>query len=203
MLKQNIYVYFRYYSSLDLLKLAYYFLTTKLIMSNARLIRGPIDLRGKKNILIGKGFSCGRNCRIETNPSITKYTLVIGDMVELNDAVHITAFNDVRIGNNVLMASRIYISDTSHGSYAGNDKDIHPSVPPSLRPFSFKTVIIEDNVWLGEGVSILPGAHIGKGAIIGANSVVIGNIPEYSIAVGAPAKVTKRFNFIINKWEST
>ena len=203
MLKQSIHVYLRYYSSIDLLKLVYYFLRTKLIMFKARLIRGPIDLRGKKNILIGRGFSCGRNCRIETNPNFTKCTLVIGDMVEMNDAVHITAFDDVRIGNNVLMASRIYLSDTSHGSYAGNDKDCHPSVPPSLRPLSFKSVIIEDNVWIGEGVSILPGAHIGKGAIIGANSVVIGKIPEYSIAVGAPAKVIKRFNFIINKWEST
>lgn len=203
MFKRSIQFYLKYYSFFDFLKLIYRFLITKLILSNAKLIRGPIDLRGKKNILVGRGFSCGRYCRIETNPNISKCTLVIGEKVELNDAVHITAFKEVRIGDNVLMASRIYISDTSHGSYAGNENDSHPNVSPSRRHFTFKSVIIEDNVWIGEGVSILPGAHIGKGSIIGANSVVIGMIPEYSIAAGAPAIVKKRFNFINNNWEKT
>jgi lipopolysaccharide O-acetyltransferase len=56
--------------------------------------------------------------------------------------------------------------------------------------------IIEDNVWLGEFVSILPGVTIGKGNIIGANSVVTQDIPPYSIAVGTPARVAKRFDEI-------
>jgi lipopolysaccharide O-acetyltransferase len=62
-------------------------------------------------------------------------------------------------------------------------------------------VAIEDNVWLGEFVSVLPGVTIGKGSIVGANSVVSKNLPPYVIAVGTPAKPIKKFNFETNKWE--
>jgi lipopolysaccharide O-acetyltransferase len=62
-------------------------------------------------------------------------------------------------------------------------------------------VIIEENVWIGEYVSILPGVTIGRGSIIGSMSVVNKNIPAFCIAVGAPAKVIKRYNFTTNKWE--
>ncbi|MBL4677498.1 MAG: hypothetical protein JKY70_15040 [Mucilaginibacter sp.] len=64
-----------------------------------------------------------------------------------------------------------------------------------------KPVIIEDNVWIGETVSVLPGVTIGKGSIIGASAVVTKNIPPYSIAVGNPAKVIKTYNFESNSWE--
>jgi lipopolysaccharide O-acetyltransferase len=56
-------------------------------------------------------------------------------------------------------------------------------------------------VWLGEHVSVLPGVTIGKGCIIGANSVVAKDIPDYCIAVGCPARVIKRFSFASNRWE--
>ena len=194
--------YLKYYPSVELIYLIYRLVIAKSIFKNARFIRGKIDLRGKSNIKVGKGFSCGRYCRFETNPFDEVSVLQIGNRVELNDAVHITAFRKVCIGNNVLMASRIYISDTSHGSYSGDDNDSHPDIPPNSRPMSYNPVTIDDNVWIGEGVSILPGTHIGKGAIIGANSVVKGIIPAYTIAIGKPARVIKFFNFELNKWES-
>lgn len=55
-----------------------------------------------------------------------------------------------------------------------------------------KSVSIEDDVWLGYNVTVLPGVTIGKGSVIGAGSVVCSDIPPYSIAVGNPAKVIKR-----------
>lgn len=55
-------------------------------------------------------------------------------------------------------------------------------------------VIIEDNVWIGEGAMIMPNVHIGKGAIVAANSVVTHNIPPYTVAGGVPAKVIKTLN---------
>ena len=70
-----------------------------------------------------------------------------------------------------------------------------------VRSYNISEVIIEDNVWLGEFVSVLPGVKIGKGAIIGSNSVVTKDIPANTIAVGSPAKVIKKYNFETKKWE--
>ena len=119
----------------------------------------------------------------------------------MNDYVHITAMECVKIGKNVLLASKIYISDCSHGSYSGDQNDSNPNEIPKDRKMFSKPVVIEDNVWLGEFVSVLPGVTIGNGAIVGANSVVSKNIPANVIAVGSPAKPIKKFNFTTNKWE--
>ena len=64
-----------------------------------------------------------------------------------------------------------------------------------------RPVVIEDNVWIGENVVILLGCSIGFGSIIGANSVVTGNIPRNSIAVGVPARVIKKFCTETQTWE--
>lgn len=153
----------------------------------------------------GSNFTTGFNCRLESYPSHSgiNVCLSIGNNVQLNDDVHITAISNVTIGDNVLMASKIYISDNSHGSYLGNADDSHPDTMPKDRPLSSRNVLIEDNVWIGEFVSVLPGVTIGKGSIIGSNSVVTKSIPPYCIAVGIPALVVKKFNFETNRWEKS
>ncbi|WP_240345232.1 DapH/DapD/GlmU-related protein [Flavobacterium sp. CLA17] len=174
---------------------------TKLIWRNARIIRFPFDLRGKKYISISKGFTTGVGCRLEAYPMNDNKVLYIGENVQMNDYVHITAMSSVKIGNNVLIASKIYISDCIHGSYIGDENDSSPLTFPSKRPLSSKPVVIEDNVWLGEFVSVLPGVTIGKGTIVGANSVVSKDLPPYVIAVGTPAKPIKKYNFDSNRWD--
>ncbi|MCR5188785.1 MAG: hypothetical protein K6C97_07595 [Treponema sp.] len=77
----------------------------------------------------------------------------------------------------------------------------NPNEHPVNRKLSAKPVINHDDVWIGEMVSILPGVEIGKGAIIGANAVVTKSIPKYSIAVGNPAKVIKKYNFETKLWD--
>ncbi|MFR5466356.1 MAG: hypothetical protein ACLTHR_12100 [Agathobacter rectalis] len=62
-------------------------------------------------------------------------------------------------------------------------------------------VFIDDGVWIGNDVIILPNVHIGKKSIIGAGSVVTKNIPEFCIAVGNPAKVIKKFDIKENRWK--
>lgn len=117
-----------------------------------------------------------------------KPLLQIGDGVSMEYDCHIGCVNEVRIGARVLMASRVYISDHSHG--ATNAEDLQ--LPPNARPIFLKgPVIIEDEVWLGEGAAVMPGVRIGRSSIIGANAVVTRDIPAYSIAVGAPARVIK------------
>ncbi len=190
------------YGWVGALYLLYCVIRTKIIFSKARIIRFPIDIRGKKHMQIGEGFTTGTNCRLEALP-LTKTqgkTLTIGDNVQINDNVHITACQSVTIGNNVLLASKVYISDVSHGNYTV-DINSSPYVPPAHRPLVAKPVIIENNVWLGDGVCILPGVIIGFGSVIGANAVVTKNIPPLSIAVGIPAKIVKKFNATTNSWE--
>lgn len=191
------------YGITGLLKIGLSFMYTKLFFKNARLIRLPFDIRNKRNIQIGNRFTTGFGCRIEAFPldDPNSVCLSIGKNVEINDYVHIAAVKSVTIGDNVLMASKIYISDCLHGSYAGNENDDNPNIPPNERSLTAKEVIIKENVWLGEFVSVLPGVTIGKGTIVGANSVVTKSLPEFVIAVGAPAKPIKRFNFKSQKWE--
>ena len=176
---------------------------TKLFFSNARLIRLPFDIRNKRYIKIGDHFTTGFGCRIEAFPlnNENRFCLTIGKNVEINDYVHIAAVKSVTIGDNVLMASKIYISDCSHGSYTGDENDDNPNIPPNERSLSAKEVIIKDNVWLGEFVTVLPGVTVGKGTIVGSNSVVSKSLPDYVIAVGIPAKPVKIFNFESQRWE--
>lgn len=70
-----------------------------------------------------------------------------------------------------------------------------PDVPPIQRSYFVSPVTIEDNVWIGAGVVIMPGVTIGKGSVIGANSTVTKNIPAYNIAVEQPARVIKQYDF--------
>ena len=178
------------------------YIFTKLFFPQARIIRFPFDVRGKKYIYWGTQLTTGYGCRIEAYPlnKQDKKVLKFGKDVQLNDYVHITAMRSVIIGNNVLMASKIYISDCTHGSYSLEKSD-SPEIPPMQRDYYCKPVRIEDNVWLGEFVSVLPGVTIGKGAIVGANSVVTKDLPPYVIAVGIPAKPIKKYNFETQTWE--
>ena len=192
---------FKRYSLLQLLYLFYCKIRTMLVFKKARIIRFPIDIRGKKFINISKGFTTGVGCRIEAYPKNNESTLFFGENFQMNDYVHITAIEKVQIGKNVLLASKIYISDCSHGSYAGNEYDSSPESVPHYRKMYSKPVIIKDNVWLGEFVSVLPGVTIGRGTIVGANSVVSKNLPDYVIAVGSQSMQIKKFNFQTKKWE--
>lgn len=176
-------------------------LFTKIIMPHSRLIRLPIDIRGKKGIDFGEKLTTGYHCRLESFCERGRKSLIFGNNIQINDFVHIAALNEVRIGDNVLIASKVFITDLEHGSYAGNENDSSPDLIVKERPLSSKSVIIKDNVWLGEHVSVLPGVTIGENSIIGANSVVTKSIPANSIAVGIPAKVIKQYNIETKRWE--
>jgi acetyltransferase-like isoleucine patch superfamily enzyme len=178
-------------------------LSKLLVSRKVRIVRVPFYIRGAKHISWGNNFTSGVNLRVDADPinlNTNKYILEIGNNVQVNDYVHIGAVNKVMIGNNVLIASKVYISDHNHGFYNGMSQS-SPDMMPESRPIQSLPVFIEDNVWLGEQVSVLPGVTIGKGSIIGANSVVSKSIPSNCIAVGIPAKVIKKFNYTTNKWE--
>ncbi len=181
------------YSFSELVKNAYSLVLTKLFNAPARLIRRPVYIRGK-GMVYGKGFTTGYRCRFELMGR--GVTLKIGENCKVGDNVHITASEKVTIGDNCLLASHVFISDTNHGTGLEN-----PMTPPDDRVLTSDPVSIGNCVWLGEGVAVLPGAKIGDGCTIGAHAVVKGEIPPYTVAVGAPAKPVKKYNFETNTWE--
>jgi acetyltransferase-like isoleucine patch superfamily enzyme len=106
---------------------------------------------------------------------------------------HFTCVRDVVIGDHVLTANNVYISDNLH-----EYEDI--TVPIIQQPVRFKrNVVIGSGSWIGENVSII-GAHIGKNCVIGANSVVTRDIPDYCVAVGVPAVIIKQYDLKQSRW---
>lgn len=175
------------------------FVFTKLFYPRAKLICYPVYMRGRKSLQYGEGLNIGYACRFDLL-NCEKTTLFIGKKCEMGDNCHIVAIDRVTIGDNFLGASKIFISDCSHGNYSNDELSSSPLQRPRERKLISKPVIIGNNVWIGENVVVLAGVIIGDGCIIGANSVVNSDIPSYSIAAGSPAKVVKKYNFKHNKW---
>lgn len=153
----------------------------------------PLYLHGGKNITIGEGFCCDHRLRLDAWCEFlgVKFTpeIIIGNNVSIQKDCHIGAINRIVIGDNVLLASKVYISDHSHGEIIKEELDL----PPAKRKlFSKGPVFIEDNVWLGEGVVVLPNVTIGENSIVGANSVVTKSIPKNSVVAGNPAQIIRK-----------
>lgn len=150
----------------------------------------PTLIKNAQYITIGDNFQALHNLRLEAWDKYRgqRFTpqIIIGDNVSFNSDVHIGTIDKVVVGNDVLIASRVYISDHSHG----NTDLLSLAKPIRERGLISKgPVIIGDNVWIGEGACILPGVTIGKNSIVGANAVVTKSFPPYSIIAGVPAKL--------------
>jgi acetyltransferase-like isoleucine patch superfamily enzyme len=192
---------FKQYGFWGLLTLIKDLIITKLRFPDARIIRFPFDVRGRSLIQLGAGFTSGRYCRLEAHDVLNKEQpiLIFGADCQINDFVHIAAGSLIEIGSNVLIASRVFITDLNHGSYSGVGHSIPESIVVKRKLFT-SPVKIHNNVWLGEGVTILPGVEIGENSIVGANSVVTKDIPANSIACGNPASVIKVYDTVSNSW---
>ncbi|MGT2957812.1 DapH/DapD/GlmU-related protein [Streptococcus bovimastitidis] len=186
------------YSASEFISNVHALILTKIFYRNARLIRRPFYIRGKRSFKFDSGLTLGHACRFDLLGDAEK-RLIIGRNCEIGDYVHIVAHESVTLGDDVLIASKVFISDTSHGSYSGDFQD-SPLVKPNDRKLVTKAVNIGSNVWIGENVVILPGVKIGNGSIIGANSVVNKDVADNSIVVGSPARVIKQYNFEQQLW---
>lgn len=158
----------------------------------------PLRIDGKKNISIGNKVIIQYKTWLAAVPLTGALTcdLIIGDGTCIGNFNHIYATKSIIIGKNVLTADRVYISDNLH-SYN------NINVPIINQPIKqVKTVEIGDGSWIGENVCII-GATIGKNCVIGANSVVTKDIPDYCVVVGIPARIIKRFCADRQDWYKT
>lgn len=158
----------------------------------------PLRIQGPKNISIGEGVRINDQTWLAAWPLTNKdyARLIIGDHATLGDFNHIWATHQIIIGKRVLTANHVYISDNLH-----DYKDVNKAIV-SQPIVQLSDVNIGDGAWIGENVCII-GASVGKNSVIGANSVVTHDIPDYSVAVGSPAKVIKRYDFDLKKWRKT
>lgn len=159
------------------------------------IIMSPLRIEGHRNIFIGNKCCIQYRSWLAAMP-LTGYIpqLVIEDGCSIGNFNHIYATRSVLLHKNVLTADKVYISDNLHGYEDVNTPIMHQSIIQN------KNVEIGEGSWLGENVCVL-GAKIGKHCVIGSNSVVTKDIPDYCVAVGVPAQVIKRYNFKIKKWE--
>lgn len=152
---------------------------------------------GGQYMFIGDGTAFGNHVYLtawdtyQTHNGIQylKPEIHIGENCSFGDFNHITCINKIIIGNNLLTGKWVTITDNSHGN---TDSD-SLSIPPINRVlFSKGSVIIGNNVWIGDKATILPGVTIGDGAVIGANAVVTKDVPAYCIVGGNPARIIKQ-----------
>lgn len=161
----------------------------------------PVNyIRGSKYIKIDKGCSFGKFTVLTAWDTQDKNqyfpNITIGENCNFGDYLHLTAINDIEIGNNVLTGRWVTITDNSHGKIDIKSLKI---APIDRKWHSKGPIIIKDDVWIGDKVSILSNVTIGKGSVIAANSVVTKDVPPYTVVGGNPAKLIKQF--IINENE--
>lgn len=168
-----------------------------LILDKSSIIRWPFYIRKYGELHIGGNFRAGPGAVIEILDK--NATLEIGHSFRASSRLHIGCVSKIIIGNNVLIASDVYISDHSHGCYEGVEQS-EPESIVNARDLFAAPVIISDNVWIGEKVCILPGVTIGRNSIIGALSVVKNDIMPNSIYVGCPARRVKVYDEVSKSW---
>ena len=122
--------------------------------------------------------------------------MVLEDNVEIGHHSTIAAHHHIVIGKGVLTGPHVFIADYNH--------DYHDINLPIWKSGEFaeenSEVVIGEGSWLGTNVVVVGNVHIGKHCVIGANSVVTKDIPDYSVAAGIPAKVIKKYDFEKKEW---
>ena len=129
---------------------------------------------------VSAGMMPGQEC-------VTSPVVRIGDRCLIGRGSGIVGHLAIDIGNDVWTGHHVYITDQNHG-YEDVSRPISRQTQPE------EAVTIGEGSWLGTGTVVLPGSSIGKHVAVGANSVVTGALPDYCVAVGAPARVIRQYS---------
>lgn len=162
------------------------------------LIYKPLCVIGKKHISIGNNVSIGEFARIETiedwgNQKLAP-NLIIGDNTSFEQYAKIICTSNLTIGNNCVFSYNVFVSTAEH-SYNNIENSVMEQELIS------RDVSIGDNCFVGMDVKIFAGVKISNNVIVGANSIVMSDLPSYTVCVGTPAKPIKKYNFTTQNWE--
>lgn len=136
--------------------------------------------RGLARMELGRWVHVGRRTAIRCHEGFLR----IGHRVVLGADDTVNCYLDVDIGDDCILADRVYVGDFDH-------RFADPSVPIRKQGIATAPVRIEDDCWIGEKASIMRGVTVGRGSVIGANSVVPRDVAPYSVAAGNPARVIR------------
>jgi len=156
----------------------------------------PFRFSNLKLVQIGNNVTIHKGSWINVLNEVTGSDpkIIIGNCVSIGMDGFISAANKIILEDWVLLGRNVYISDHTHGF---NNIEM-----PIVKQEMIKICVVKigAETWLGNNSVILPGASIGRHCVIGANSIVNSNIPDYSVAVGSPAKIIRRFDLQKKKW---
>ena len=152
----------------------------------------PNTIFNEQFIHIGSGTMFGPDVTLSAGmvpgqACISDPVVSIGDRCLIGKGSGIVGHFEIVIGNDVWTGHHVYITDQNH-DYRDVTKPISQQAMPE------RSVIIGDGSWLGHGAVVLPGSRIGKHVVVGANSVVSGELPDRCVAVGSPARVVKQWS---------
>lgn len=154
----------------------------------------PIFLHGTKKTTIGNKVRIYPHSRIETHGDTGHIT--IEDNCSIGQNFHIISSGGITIEKNTLISFDVMITDTDHDYHEIN-------IPVPEQNLIIKKTHIGSNCFIGSSAKIQAGTILGKQCVVGANAVVRGTFPDYSVIVGIPAKIVKRYNESSGKWEKT
>jgi lipopolysaccharide O-acetyltransferase len=151
------------------------------------VIQMPTRLVNEHRIAVGSGVFIGANSWLQVLEPDGDVALSIGNGVSVSGNLVLSASTSLRIGDNVSFARNVYVADHSH---AYTD----PSLPILAQGIDdIAPVEIDEGAWLGQNVVVLGGVRIGRNAVISAGSVVTSNVGDHCLAMGAPARVVRKF----------
>lgn len=160
------------------------------------VVENPIRF-SSKYIVLGRKVVIGNAARLE---AVTRYNdkvyaprIRIGENVTIEQNLHLTCANRVVIGDNTAIAANVTITDIDH-PYT----DV--TSPIERQDLVVKEVVIGPDSKIYNNVVVLPGVHIGRHCVVGANSVVTHDLPDFSVAVGAPIRIIKRYDHELREW---
>lgn len=152
----------------------------------------PTYVHNFRRIFIGNRVRIYPNSRLEVHGENSK--LIIEDNVGIGQNVHITTGDTLIIGKSSTILANVFITNIDH-DYTEINK------PILEQKMIIKKTEIGENCFIGIGAAIQAGTILGKQCVVGANSVVKGEFPDYCVIVGSPARIVKKYNFDTQRWE--
>jgi acetyltransferase-like isoleucine patch superfamily enzyme len=152
------------------------------------VIEPPLRVSGERQIAIGEGVFVGANSWLQVLSGGDDVRVKIGSGTSIVGACTLSAAESIVVGERVLMARNVYIADHMH-AFENPGRAVLDQGIDRIAP-----VEIADGAWLGQNVVVGPRGRLGRGAVVGANSVVLEDVPDRCVAVGAPARVIRRLD---------